>query len=96
MFNNQGSSACTNQPFCFSVEVALGRSRGRHVTNGSTWKAADSRKMKMWKWLHMRKSIIYDNRVFKLMPRWANCNNVLWDYVEKRFFSGINDLHLSL
>jgi hypothetical protein len=47
MFNNQGSLAYTNQPFCLSVQVALGRGRGRHVTNGNTWEAADSRNMKM-------------------------------------------------
>jgi hypothetical protein len=33
-------------------------------------------------------------RIFKLMPRWDICKNVLGDYFEKLYISGINELHL--
>jgi hypothetical protein len=39
----------------------------------------------------MQKPDFYHDRIFKLMPRWKKCFNVLEDYVEKRYFSGINE-----
>jgi hypothetical protein len=37
------------------------------------------------------------DRIFKLVPRWGHCLNVLGYYVEiQRYFSGINELHLTL
>jgi hypothetical protein len=39
--------------------------------------------MALHKWLWMQEPHLYHSRIFKLMPRWDKCINVLRDYVEK-------------
>jgi hypothetical protein len=44
--------------------------------------------MKKCNWLFvsglgMQEHDLYRNGIFKLVPRWDKCNNVLGDYVEK-------------
>jgi hypothetical protein len=48
-------------------------------------------------WLQMQERNFYSDRIFKLVPRWANYINELEKYVEKqRYFSAIKVLHLML
>jgi hypothetical protein len=39
--------------------------------------------MAVGEWLQIKEPNFYCDRIFKLMPRWDKCINVLRDYVEK-------------
>jgi hypothetical protein len=47
--------------------------------------------MAVCEWLQMQEPNFYHNRIFKLVPRWVKCINMLMDNV-----GGINELHLML
>jgi hypothetical protein len=40
--------------------------------------------MAVGEWLQMQEPNFYGGRIFKLLPRWANCIDELKDYVEKQ------------
>jgi hypothetical protein len=47
-------------------------------------------------WLRMQGPDVYRDGISKLLPRWDECIHVLGVYGEKRYVSGISELHLTL
>jgi hypothetical protein len=52
--------------------------------------------MAVSEWLWMQEPDLYSDGIFKLVLRRDKCIDVIGDYVKKQYFSGRNEVHLTL
>jgi len=64
---------------------------------GCRWfHSSDEEEMAVREWSRMQGPDFCHNWTFKLEPRWEKCINMLADYVQKWYCTGMNVLHLTL